>query len=129
MVRGRINPGGSPIVEARVIGSRTEVTVEGILDTGFMGHLCLPITTAVSLGLELNSIENLELADGTILESEPVFLGKIEWNGDIIDVDILLTKSDDTLLGTTLLKGMELKLNYSTNEVVIEKANNESVRI
>ena len=72
----------------------------------------------------MNSIKNLELADGTILESEPVFLGRMEWDENIIDVDILLTKSDDALLGTALLRGMELKLNYSTNEVVIKKANN-----
>lgn len=123
MIRGEISPGGSPIVETRVIGSRAEVIVKGTLDTGFTGHLCLPITTAVSLGLELIDLGNLELADGTVLEYEPVFEGKMEWNGDIIDVNVLLTKSDDTLLGTALLRGMELKLNYSTNEVVIEKVN------
>ena len=128
MIKGEINSGGSPIVEARVIGSRTEVIVKGIMDTGFMGHLCLPITTAVSLGLELIDFENLELADGTILEYEPVFRGKMKWNGDVIDIDILLTKSSDTLFGTDLLRGMELKLNYSTNELVIEKTNNRSVR-
>jgi len=100
MIRGEISPSGSPIIETRIIGGRAEVIVKGLLDTGFTGHLCLPITTAVSLGLELTSIENLELADGTILEDEPVFRGKIEWNGDVIVVDIVLTKSADTLLGT-----------------------------
>jgi len=81
----------------------------------------LPITTAVSLGLELIDLRRSELADGTILENEPVFMGKIEWNGSIIDVDIVLTKSTDTLLGTALLRGMEVRLNYSTRVVVIEK--------
>ena len=46
---------------------------------------------------------------------------RAEWNGGIIDVDIVLTKSADTLLGTALLRGMDVRLNYSTNEVVIEK--------
>lgn len=121
MITGKISTSGSAIIETRVIGSRTEISVEGILDTGFDGYLCLPITTAVSLGLELIKLENSELADGTILEDEPVFLGKMEWYGGIIDVDIVLTKSADTLLGTALLRGMEVRLNYSTNEVVIEK--------
>jgi hypothetical protein len=67
-------------------------------------------------------LENSELADGTILEDEPVFSGKMEWSGGIIDVDIVLTKSPDTLLGTALLRGMDVKLNYSTNKVVIEKS-------
>ena len=121
MIRGEISPIGSPIVEARVIGSRAEIITKGTLDTGFTGHLCLPITTAVSLGLELIDFVNLELADGTMLEYEPVFNGKMEWNGDIIDINILLTKSVDVLFGTALLGGMELKMNYSTNEVVIKK--------
>jgi len=39
-------------------------------------------------------------------------------------LDIVLTKSADTLLGTALLRGMEVMLNYSTNEVVVEKKSN-----
>ncbi|MBM3243067.1 hypothetical protein FJZ31_42960 [Candidatus Poribacteria bacterium] len=121
MIRGRIEEYGTPILKVKVIGERSEVITEGILDTGFNGALCLPITKTVSLGLELVDVWTSELADGTILEDEPVFSGKMEWNGGIIDVDIVLTKSADTLLGTALLRGMEVKLNYSTNEVVIEK--------
>ena len=86
MSKGRIegkirSDSGSPIIETRVVGSRAEIAVEGILDTGFDGYLCLPITTAVALGLELIKLENSELADGTILEDEPVFSGRMEWNG------------------------------------------------
>ena len=125
MITGRIEENGTPILKVRVIGERSEAIIEGILDTGFDGALCLPITRAVSLGLELVDVWTSELADGTILEDEPVFSGRMEWDGEIIKTRILLTKSVDTLLGTALLKGMELKLNYSTNEVVIEKANNE----
>ncbi|MBC8521010.1 MAG: hypothetical protein H8D26_03330 [Methanomicrobia archaeon] len=54
MITGKISTSGSAIIETRVIGSRTEISVEGILDTGFDGYLCLPITTAVSLGSRTN---------------------------------------------------------------------------
>jgi len=121
MIKGKISDVGSPIIKTKIIGSRAKIVVDGILDTGFDGYLCLPITTAVSLGLELIDLRRAELADGTILEDEPVFIGKMVWDGDIIDVDVVLTKSADTLLGTALLSAMEVKLNYSTNEVVIEK--------
>jgi clan AA aspartic protease len=121
MIKGKISDVGSPIIKTKIIGSRAKIVVDGILDTGFDGYLCLPITTAVSLGLELIDLRRAELADGTILEDEPVFIGKMVWDGDIIDVDVVLTKSADTLLGTALLCAMEVKLNYSTNEVVIEK--------
>ena len=121
MIKGKISDNGSPLIEIRVIGSRADITVEGVLDTGFDGYLCLPVTTAVSLGLELIKLENAELADGTILEDEPVFSGRMEWDSDVIDVNIVLTKSADTLLGTDLLRGMEVGSNYSTGEVVIEE--------
>ena len=121
MIKGEISDSGSPIIKTKIIGSRVEIVTDGILDTGFTGHLCLPITTAVSLGLELIGLEKVELADGTILEDEPVFSGRMEWNGGIIDVDSVLTKSADTLLGTALLREMDVRLNYSTNEIVIER--------
>lgn len=123
MIKGKISDAGSPIIKTKIIGSRADIVVDGILDTGFDGYLCLPITMAVSLGLELIDLRRAELADGTILEDEPVFIGKMVWDGDIIDVDVVLTKSADTLLGTALLSGMEVRLVYSTNEVVIEKSN------
>ena len=50
--------------------------------------------------------------------SKGMIEGKISDNGSPI---IVLTKSADTLLGTALLRGMEVRLNYSTKEVVVEK--------
>ena len=35
MMKGKISDNGSPLIEIRVIGSRADITVEGILDTGF----------------------------------------------------------------------------------------------
>jgi len=121
MITGKINDGGSPIIKTKIIGNRAEIITDAVLDTGFDGYLCLPITTAVSLGLELIDLSRAELADGTILVDESVFTGRMEWGRALIDVDILLTKSTDVLLGTALLRGMEVGLNYSTREVVIEE--------
>ncbi|CAD6493240.1 MAG: hypothetical protein CHKLHMKO_00433 [Candidatus Argoarchaeum ethanivorans] len=120
MITGRID-GGTPIFNVRIIGGRGEEIVEGILDTGFDGAICLPIARAVSLGLELVDVWTSELADGTILADEPVFSGRMEWDGKVIKTRILLTKSADALLGTALLRGMNVGLNYSTGEVVIEE--------
>jgi Predicted aspartyl protease len=122
MIEGRISLSVSPIIKTVVVGSRARIAVERILDTGFDGYICLPITTAVTLGLELIDLQTSELVDGTILEDEPIFSGKIEWDGEVIETYIVLTKSADTLLGTALLRGMEVRMNYSTREVVIEKA-------
>ncbi len=54
---------GMPMLTLKVIGKGgNEVSLEGILDTGFDGFLCLPIPVAVSLGLELIDATDTELA-------------------------------------------------------------------
>lgn len=123
MIEGTIRETGTPILVLKLIGRvGNEVTVEGILDTGFDGFLCLPIPLAVSLGLELIDVTHTELADGTIAEDELVFAGRAEWDEAVMDVDILLTRSEDVLIGTAFLKGYLVHLDYKANTVRIEKA-------
>ena len=96
MIEGAIRETGTPTLVLKVIGKGgVEATVEGILDTGFDGFLCLPIPLTVSLGLELIDVTRTELADGSIAEDELVFAGRAEWDGAVMDVDILLTRSGD----------------------------------
>jgi len=121
MIEGYISTIGTPVLEIKVKGKREEIIAEGILDTGFDGYLCLPISIAVSLGLELIKVVRTELADGTILEDELVFTGKVEWNGALMEVDILLTKSEDVLVGTSFLNGYSVNLDYQAKKVRIEK--------
>lgn len=122
MIAGTIRETGTPILRLKVIGrGGNEVTIEGILDTGFDGFLCLPIPLAVSLGLELIDVTRTELADGTVMEDELVFAGRAEWDGVMMDIDILLTRSGDALIGTAFLKGHLVQLDYQTYTVRIEK--------
>ena len=103
LITGQINQAGSPILRITVYGNKGEVTIDGILDTGFDGFACLPIAVAVPLGLELINVTDSELADGTIVQDELVFAGKVLWDGKVIDADIVLTRSADTLIGTAML--------------------------
>lgn len=123
MIEGVIRETGTPTLVLKVIGrGGVEVIVEGILDTGFDGFLCLPIPLAVSLGLELIDVTRTELADGTTMEDELVFAGRAEWDGVVVDVDVLLTRSGDVLIGTAFLKGYLVQLDYKANTLRIEKA-------
>jgi clan AA aspartic protease len=123
MIEGRIRESGTPVVTLQVMGTggRT-ATVEGILDTGFDGFLCLPIPIAVTLGLELTDVSSAELADGTVIEDELVFAGQAEWDGTMMRVLIVLTRSEDALIGTAFLQGYVVQLDYKANTVRIEKA-------
>jgi clan AA aspartic protease len=91
------------------------------LDTGFDGFLCLPISLAVSLGLELIDVTRTELADGTVMVDDLVFAGRAEWDGAVMDIDILLTRSRDVLIGTAFLNGYMVRLDYQAHTVWIER--------
>ena len=97
MIEGVIRVTGAPVLALRILGTGAEVTVDGILDTGFDGFVCLPIPIAVSLGLQLIDVVSSELADGTVVEDEMVFAGRAEWDGAVKEVDVLLTRSEDVL--------------------------------
>jgi len=120
LITGQINQAGSPILKITILGNKSKVTIDGILDTGFDGFICLLIAIAVPLGLELIDVTDSELADGTIIQDELVFAGKILWNDTVVDVDILLTKSADTLIGTAMLANSDVRLNFRTGELLIE---------
>ena len=81
----------------------------------------MPIAIATSLGLELIYATSSELADGTTTEDELVFAGQAEWDGTMREVEITLTHSEDTLIGTAFLTGYRVELDYSTNIVRLEK--------
>ena len=121
MITGVILDNGTPVIELKIRGSREEVTVEGILDTGFNGFLCLPIAVATSLGLELIDATESELADGTVTQDDLVFAGQAEWDGAMLEVEILLTRSEDTLIGTAFLKGYRIEIDYPTSTVRIKR--------
>lgn len=122
MIDGIIRPTGTPVVSLKVLGTRGEITVEGVLDTGFDGFLCLQIPLAVALGLELIDVIRVELADGTIIEDDLVFAGQAEWDGAVMRVPIVLTRSEDALIGTAFLKGHVVQLDYKANTVRIERS-------
>src|SRR6266851_3915450 len=95
MIQGIMQENGSPVIALRVLGTRDAMIVACIVDTGFTGFLCLPISLAVTLGLELVDVTRSELADGTIVEDELVFAAQAEWEGTIMDITILLTHAEE----------------------------------
>ena len=122
MIEGVIRDSGTPVVTLKVLGTWGEMVVDGILDTGFDGFLCLPIPLAITLGLELIDVTQTELADGTLIEDELVFRGQVEWDGAAMVVRILLTRSQDALIGTAFLKGYVVQLDYAANTLRIARA-------
>jgi len=119
MIKGVIID-GSPYIEVIVFGNNGQaVTVVALLDTGFSGDLYLPMEIGVMLGLELRSMVETELADGTV-SLEPVYTAQADWDGELRRAYVLLTRSDEALLGTRLLEGKSVNIDFCSGEVIIE---------
>ena len=110
----------TPTATVQIIGSRGSVTLDAIIDTGFDGDLSIPITIAVNLGLELEGEEYFELADGTQTR-ELLFAGRASLAGRVRKAHILVSKSQDTLVGTRLLSGCELSISFPSGKARIRR--------
>lgn len=107
-------------VAITVIGGRQTVLIEGIVDPGFNGDLCLPTQTAIQLGLELCGLQRIELADGT-KKRDLIFAGEVIFDGERKWVEIFLTDGEDALIGAGLLLRHILTVNYIKGTVEITR--------
>jgi len=82
--------------------------------------LCIPVALAVDLGLQLVNVTKVELADGRITE-ELVFAGEVQMGDTPTRVEIYLTKSNESLIGTRLLTNNTLKIDFRSSELTIEE--------
>ena len=110
----------TPRVDLLVFGSREQISISAIVDTGFDGYLCLPTSVAVRLGLELVSEGLIELADGRT-QKQLVFLGTVEFLDEVQPVMIYLTDSEDALIGTRLLDDCVLTIDFPRRSIELKR--------
>ena len=106
----------TPTAQIEVIGGRQAIELTAIVDTGFDGDLCIPTCVAVQLGRELTSELEVELADGT-RRNQLVFAGSVRFLGEAHEVRIMLTDSEDALIGTDLLELHRVSLDFPGAQV------------
>jgi clan AA aspartic protease len=104
---GYIDEYGQGRVRVGVIGRKMEIAVDAVIDTGFDEYLCLPVQTAIQLGLELCDTMKVEFADGTI-KKEMVFSGVTKFGEEVKKARITLTESRDALIGTKMFSYLEI---------------------
>ncbi len=122
LVEGYLNEVGSPKIAITVRGARGDLTLDALIDTGFDGDLCLPVSVAIELGLDLCGVERIQLADGS-LRDELVFLGEAGFGGHPLEeVEILLTESDEALIGTGFLKAWKLTIDFPAQSVTLQRS-------
>lgn len=88
------------------------------IDTAFNGSLELPRSTAAELQLPIESSAEAILADGTKVAMETHGC-KVEWFGRTYDTQIVTSDGEYALLGTMLLSGRRLEIDYANDTVSI----------
>ena len=81
----------------------------------------MPIPVAIPLGLELYGDHYYELADGTV-RNDVTFQGMVYLDEEACQIEISLTESEDALLGSELLDGYVLEIDYGNRTVEIRES-------
>jgi len=95
---------------ALISPGRPDVTIEFVVDTGFVGYLTLPAAAAAALNLPFVRRIAANLADDSTIHVS-VHAATIVWNGEALEVAVLAT-GKRPLLGTLLLAGCELNVRF-----------------
>ena len=95
-------------------GERTELVVW--IDTAFNGGLAIPRKQVAELGLSKQSSAEAILADGRSIEVE-TFACFLDWFGKTYETQIAASDGEYPLLGTMLLDGRRLDINYAAKTV------------
>lgn len=93
-------------------------TVECLIDTGFNGSLVLPRAEAVRLGLTVLGRVPI-IGVGRARSIADIAELEVEWLGEGRAVEVIISEGDDSLLGTGLLDGSRLVIDYNAHSATV----------
>lgn len=96
-------------------------TVECLIDTGFTGALVLPQDLVARLNLEVIGRQVFEMVGGRRFVAG-VALAEVEWLGRWQTFRVII--SEDRLLGTEMLDGCRLVIDYAGHTVTVRDETN-----
>lgn len=122
MIQGYVDADLQAKIHLAVVGkSGKRSTLEASVDTGFSGDLCISIFEKNKIALAFSHVEKFELGDGSALD-QYVYVGQIVFDGKKIGVDVLVSKSRDTLIGAALLANKKLEVDSPNKAVWIKNS-------
>jgi clan AA aspartic protease len=101
----------------RVQSTNGEI-IECLIDTGFNGALVLPRAEAVRLNLTVLGRVSI-IGMGRARQIADIAELEIEWLGQSRAVEVIISDGDDSLLGTELLDGSRLVIDYSAYTITV----------
>jgi clan AA aspartic protease len=112
---GKVNSFREAIIKVKFPGG---ASIECVVDTGFDGGLMLPLTLADGLQIRILGELVFEMVGGARM-SAPVGLANIEWLNEPREIEVILGSGNDVLIGTELLAGTTLTIDYTAELVTI----------
>jgi clan AA aspartic protease len=98
------------------LSSDLDLTIEFVVDTGFVGFLTLPVVAVAAMGLPFEYDTPANLADDSEVQL-PVHGATIFWEGTLRRVRVLAT-GKRPLLGMSLLHGSSLSIDCTEAGIV-----------
>lgn len=120
-MKGIVDSGLRALIAIPVGSSRdgTRIELDAWVDTAFNGGLVLPRRHIETLELVQESTAEAVLADGSLVELE-TYACFFDWFGATYETQIVANDGDYALLGTMLLAGRRLVIDYLSETVAID---------
>ena len=117
---GSVNDRLEAVVTVRLVGGPEGWTeVECVVDTGFIGAaLVLPRDVIDGLGLVILGHEQFDMVGGARASAD-ITAGQVEWLGEVRSVLIIVGEA--YLVGSHLLEGTRLTIDYGQRTVTVER--------
>ena len=116
MIYGTVSVDGVPTIPLSIASQDWKVTI----DTGFNGDLELPESLRNSLNARYVGQATSALAGGQTIE-EAVYLVDFPFDGEVVPAEATFVVEHHILIGTRLLRGYRLQINFVLQTVELEK--------
>ncbi|MDQ3133061.1 MAG: hypothetical protein M3Q99_20205 [Acidobacteriota bacterium] len=95
-------------------------TVNCLLDTGFNGALMFPRSFAEANSIKITGSETFTAAEETVFTAD-IGIAEIDWLDDDFLIRIIISDSNDALIGVEMLVDTILEIDYINSTVKITK--------
>ncbi|BAY95247.1 MULTISPECIES: clan AA aspartic protease [unclassified Tolypothrix] len=116
MMKGRLVDGKAIAPVIFRLPGQPDFSLDFVIDTGFNGYLTLPVQAISAMNLPLYSSTPIKLADGSEALSA-IHFATVVWD-DVEKVVLVLASGYKPLLGTAMLEGYHLEIDFVDNGLV-----------
>ncbi len=94
--------------------------IECVLDTGFYGSLLLPREFVESNALKITGSEKVVMIEDNVIEISTA-KAELKWLGNEFAISVLVSETNEALIGVELLDDSLLEIDYRNGSVKITK--------